>query len=124
MKKAPALILAVITALALLYTIVFFIWRNDGSGSLHIRSVESSQTVAVSGEEGTDIENGLVDINTADLAQLMTLPGIGETLAGRIIDYRNSHGPFDSVAGLLNVEGIGAGKLESILDLITTGGTT
>ena len=65
-----------------------------------------------------------MDINKADVSTLMTLPGIGQTLADRIIDYRNAHGPFDSVAGLLNVEGIGSGKLESILDLITTGGTT
>jgi len=52
----------------------------------------------------------------------MTLPGIGETLAERIVVYRNTHGRFRSVEQLLNVEGIGTGKLEAILDYITTGG--
>ena len=124
MKKASALILTGITVLALLATVVFFIRRNDGGGSLRVRSLESGQTAAVTGTAAPDNGTGLVDINTADLATLMTLPGIGQTLATRIIDYRSSHGPFDSVAGLLNVDGIGAGKLEAILDLITTGGTT
>lgn len=124
MKKAPSMILSLFTVLVFMCTVAFFIWRNGNSSSLHIRSMEANRTTSATGQDFPDQETGVVNINTADLATLMTLPGIGQTLASRIIDYRNIHGQFDSVAGLLNVEGIGAGKLESILDLITTGGTT
>ena len=65
----------------------------------------------------------MVNINTADLEQLVLLPGIGETFARRILDYREENGPFQTVEELLNVEGIGPGRLEAILDYITTGGT-
>ena len=63
-----------------------------------------------------------VNINTADKEALTSLPGIGETLAGRILDYRKTCCSFSRPEELLNVEGIGPGKLEAILDLITTGG--
>ena len=66
--------------------------------------------------------HSLLNINTATQEQLSELPGIGETLAARIVTYRNSNGSFRSVEQLLNVEGIGAGKLNTILDMITTGG--
>ena len=124
MKKGPAIILALVTALALLCTVAFLLHRNESSGSLQIRSAEPSRPTVGAVRDEADPDPGPVDINTADLAALMTLPGVGQTLAARIIDYRNTHGPFHSVAELLKVEGIGPGKLESILDLITTGGTT
>ena len=63
-----------------------------------------------------------VNINTADAAELAALPGIGKVLAQRILDYRRVHGDFSAVEQLTNVEGIGEGKLESILELITIGG--
>ncbi len=65
---------------------------------------------------------GKVNINTADLATLMTLEGIGETYAQRIIDYRNVYGPFSSIADITNVPGIGAKRFEAIMDQITVGG--
>lgn len=67
-------------------------------------------------------EPGLVNINTASAQELSTLPGIGEVLAQRIVDYRKVHGRFESLDALLNIAGIGRGKLESIIDHITTGG--
>lgn len=66
----------------------------------------------------TDENDGKVNINIATVEELMTLPGIGEVLAGRIVVYREEHGAFESVEELLNVSGIGEKKLEAIRDLI------
>ena len=60
----------------------------------------------------------LININTADEALLMTLPGIGPALSARIIDYREANGSFDSVNALMNVSGIGAARLNDIRDMI------
>lgn len=62
---------------------------------------------------------GLVNINTADQAQLDTLPGIGSSLAQRIIDYRESNGPFKDIGDLKDVSGIGDKNFESLKDRIT-----
>ncbi len=63
-----------------------------------------------------------VDVNTAGLEELMTLPGIGEVRAQAILDYRAEHGPFRYPEELIRVKGIGEGILSGILDQITTGG--
>jgi competence protein ComEA len=54
-----------------------------------------------------------VDINSAELPELIQLPGVGETLARRIIEWRIAHGPFQSVEELRHVSGIGPKRLES-----------
>ena len=54
---------------------------------------------------------GSVDINHADDAELQRLPGIGPTLARRIVMYRQAHGHFMDVDGLMEVEGIGPKRL-------------
>lgn len=55
-----------------------------------------------------------VNVNTADLTQLMELPGIGEVIGQRIIDYRSAHGPFQSLDELINVKGIGEKRLADL----------
>lgn len=55
-----------------------------------------------------------VNINTASKKELDALPGIGEVLAQRIIDYRSANGPFSTVDDLTKVKGIGAKTLEKL----------
>ena len=61
-----------------------------------------------------------VNINTATLAELEALPGIGAVSAQRIIDYRNERGPFSAVDQLVEVKGIGEKSLEKIRPLVST----
>ena len=63
----------------------------------------------------------LIDINTASLAELDSLPGIGPTTAQKIIDYREQNGPFLTKEDIINVSGIGPGTYERLKDLITVG---
>lgn len=65
-----------------------------------------------------DIPAGGIDINSADVEELTFLPGIGETIAVRIIDERNTNGPFRYPEDLLSVNGIGENKLNGMLPLI------
>jgi len=68
---------------------------------------------------GVSAVGGALNINTASAAELEALPGIGATLAGRIIAYRNEHGPFAEPSQIMDVEGIGQGLYERVRELIT-----
>ncbi|MBE0684099.1 MAG: ComEA family DNA-binding protein [Anaerolineales bacterium] len=61
----------------------------------------------------------LININTAALEELDSLPGVGPTIAQRIIDYRDENGPFTTIDEILNVPGIGPSTFDEIKDLIT-----
>ncbi len=61
----------------------------------------------------------LININTATLAQLDLLPGIGPTTAQKIIDYRTQHGPFQKIEDIMNVPGIGPATFDNIKTLIS-----
>ncbi len=60
-----------------------------------------------------------IDINRAEPWLLEALPGLGEVLAQRIVDYRSENGPFKRIEDLLKVSGIGPATFEKIKDLIT-----
>lgn len=62
---------------------------------------------------------GLVNINTADKAELMTLNGIGEVKSQAIIDYRTQNGPFQKIEDIMNVSGIGPVTFDNIKSSIT-----
>ena len=72
------------------------------------------------GRTGTDDKvSGLVNINQADLAELMTLAGIGEAKAQLIIDYRTENGSFSSIEDIMKISGIKEGIYNRIKDQIT-----
>ena len=62
---------------------------------------------------------GRIDLNSADVELLKTLPGIGDVRARSIVNHRETNGDFVSVDGLLDVDGIGAGIVENIRELVT-----
>ena len=75
------------------------------------RNVRSNSTTA--------LENGLVNLNTADVAALMTLPGIGESRAKAIISYREQHGAFAKIEDIMKISGIKQAAFSKIKDKIT-----
>ena len=79
-----------------------------------------SNTPILSGTDGINMATwSAININTASKNTLTTLPGIGETKAQAIIDYRNEQGPFTHSEQLMEVSGIGEVTYDKIKDLIT-----
>ena len=61
-----------------------------------------------------------VDLNTAEEAELLLLPGVGETLAKRIIEHRNENGSFKRNEDIMLIKGIGPKKAAEILPMLKT----
>ena len=129
MKKQRISVLLIFTIAFATFTLGFYLGRNERSQSVTLTIPPSMQTVPTTMSE-TESEEIVIeptitfplDLNTAGKEEFMALPGIGETLAGRILAYREENGRFSHVEEILNVEGIGKVKFEKILDLITIGG--
>ena len=130
MKKQPFPVLVTVTCIFLSFILGLWVGRNSVTGSIRISGLSDAPIHAGMQPAATDVKpqspqetvSFPIDINSATEAQLTELPGIGETLAQRILSYRMQNGAFSSPEELLNIEGIGHTKLEAILDLITTGG--
>ncbi|NNE73711.1 MAG: hypothetical protein HKN26_08620 [Acidimicrobiales bacterium] len=73
---------------------------------------------AVVGGAGPGSDSGPVRLNQATATELESLPGVGPVTAGAIVAHRERHGPFASIDGLLDVQGIGEAKLESLRELL------
>jgi competence ComEA-like helix-hairpin-helix protein len=88
----------------------------------HVRRSTASDSVSDSGSDagGGDPPTEVVDLNTADESELETLPGIGPSLAGRIVAFRELNGPYASADDLLDVGGMTQGRLDAISDYVTT----
>jgi len=64
---------------------------------------------------------GKVNINTASVEQLQTLPGVGQKLAARIVEYRQKSGSFKSTQELMNVKGLGEKNFEKLQGFLSVG---
>lgn len=128
MKNKVSVLLAVVTALFVGFTLGLFIGRNSGSGTVTLAvpaQMQTAPTAAATAAAETVPEETVsfpVNINTADADTLTALPGIGRVLAERIVAYRQQNGPFRAIEEITEVEGIGEKKAEAILELITVGG--
>ena len=111
-------ILLGLTALFLVVLLALF-FRDRAAAEAAPVAVETERDAA---QETFMPDVSPLNINTASEEELASLPGIGGVLAGRIVDYRTEHGPFEAEEDLLKVSGIGERKLAELDGRITAGG--
>lgn len=118
--SATSAMIALTVAFALLIGGIY-LSRYTDRGQIQVSAYVRSTTSPVGSvqEPPTDADDQQININTASLAQLMTLPGIGEKKAQAIIDHREKFGTFDTIYEILDVDGVGEGIFEKIRNLIT-----
>lgn len=110
MKKDGFGLLIVVTVFALGLFFGLFLGRANRSAPISIQSIQATTEASVP----VDLSDGKLNINTASAEGLMILPGIGSVLAQRIIEYRQTNGPFQAITDLLYVKGIGESTLYDI----------
>ncbi len=112
--------LSALLSLFLIVSCGYIIELSDGTPIERQQTESKLQSPEIIFNADDDKKKGTakININTASVKELCTLKGIGETIAGRIVKYREEHGKFISVEDLLGVNGIGEKKLDSIKDFI------
>ena len=130
LKKAEICVLTV-TLLFLALTFGYRLGRNRGAAAFSVRTSEETELQVLPAAEPersaaravppADAETpvALVNINSADAEELCTLNGIGETLAARIIAYREESGGFTCIEDITKVSGIGSSTFEKLRSRIT-----
>lgn len=128
MRKPQYSALILVTLLFAAFVTGYALGRNRNtseivvSTSRNLTAMPAEERPVQEQKKDGDTTSFPVDINRATKEELTALPGIGDVLAQRILDYRRNNGKFQSAEELLNVEGIGKKKLEEILKYIVIGG--
>ena len=102
-----------LTGLFLCLLLGLFLWDRA------VPEAPAVETARETPMEGAWPDPEPVNLNAADVEELTALPGIGKELAGRIVAYREEHGRFEAAEDLINVSGIGQGKLTALEGLVT-----
>ncbi len=103
--------------LAFLLGLFCVCWRDISAADGQRWVVETEH--AVSPDAWISPDAGRINLNTASPELLAELPGIGEALAARIVEYREKNGPFRASDEIMKVKGIGETTYRAIADLIT-----
>ncbi len=92
---------------------------DTGFGSKKMDRESTDENIKTTEETGSDaVDDDKININTAGVAELTRLNGIGEKRAADIIDYRNTHGDFENIDDIMKVKGIKQGIFSKIKDSI------
>lgn len=134
MKKKTQITIVIFASIAILVGLICFILTespvlqpaaeilSDISSREPFSQVSSRESIDSDWTEPVDHETiGKININTAGREELMTLAGIGAVTADAIIAYRETHGLFQDISQIKEVNGIGEKKFAAIADAITVG---
>ena len=126
LKRLAAFVIPALALLACGVMLGIFIMQTRVPGTVsvqHAEPDEPEEAVQTVMEEPSDAADDRLDLNTATAAELQELPGIGEVIAQRIIDYRDLCGHFLDPEQLMEVDGIGEAKYEKLRELVTVRNT-
>jgi len=123
LTKIEISLIAVAAVIAMI-TVGYFLGRTGNEGRVVVETektptAQEAETTSTAQEAEAGAEK--VNINTATAEELTELPGIGEVIAGRIVEYREEYGDFAFIEEIMSVKGIGDAIFEDIENLITLG---
>ena len=126
LKRLAAFVIPALALLACGVMLGIFLMQTHIPGTVSVQRAapdEPEEAVQTVMEEPSDAADDRLDLNMATAEELQELPGIGEVIAQRIIDYRELCGRFLDPEQLMEVDGIGQAKYEKLRELVTVRNT-